>query len=141
MNSAVAMRLFGRTVRIGIASPLTVVMLLLPVSLAWCCTDSSMPVATDCGAAQHPDASASCLGMAAEFGRDGIPADTRQALIRPPKSAERLSVLDGDQYFAPLPSATVLPAPAHAIRFLTAAIPPPVPLHRPLYLQTARLRL
>ncbi|WP_273457463.1 hypothetical protein [Nevskia ramosa] len=141
MSPAVAMTIFGRTVRIGIVSLLTVVMLLLPVSLAWCCTGSSMPVATDCGAAQHPDASASCLGMAAEFGRDGIPADTRQALVRPLKSAEHFPVLDGDQHLAPRPSATVLPAPAHAIRFLTAAIPPPVPFHRPLYLQTARLRL
>ncbi|MDP3294226.1 MAG: hypothetical protein Q8M37_05740 [Nevskia sp.] len=117
-------------------------MLLLPVSLAWCCTGSAMPMATDCGAPQRQDAPASCLGMAAEFGRDSVPVDAGQALIRPLKSTDRLPALDdGDQHLAGRPSATVLPVSAHAIRFLTAAIPPPVPFHRPLYLQTARLRL
>lgn len=141
MNPAVAMTMFGRTIRTGIVSLLTVVMLLLPVSLAWCCTGSSMPASTDCKASLRQDAPASCLGMAAEFGRDSIPANVRQALIRPLKSADRVPAFDGDQPLAGRPSATVLPVSAHAIRFLTAAIPPPVSLHRPLYLQTARLRL
>ncbi|WP_295678764.1 hypothetical protein [uncultured Nevskia sp.] len=141
MSSALAMTMFGRTVRISIVSLLTAVMLLLPVSLAWCCMGSSMPAGADCAAAQHPDAPATCLSMAAEFGKNGIVADTRHALIRPQKSARRFPALDGDQHPAPRPSATVLPVSAHVTRFLTAAIPPPVPFHRPLYLQTARLRL
>ncbi|WP_293394432.1 hypothetical protein [Nevskia sp.] len=141
MNPAVAMTMFGRTIRTGIVSLLTVVMLLLPVSLAWCCTGGSMPASTDCEASPRQDAPASCLGMAAEFGRVSVPADARQVLIRPLKSADRLPEFDGDTHLAARPSAATWPVPPQAIRFLTAAIPPPVSLHRPLYLQTARLRL
>lgn len=142
MNFAVAMTIFGRTVRISIVSALTVVMLLLPVSLAWCCTGGSMPAAADCdGASPCRDERANCLGMAAGFDRDGIPANARQALVRPLKSADRFSGFDGDRDIAGWPSATVPPVSAHGGRFLTTQIPPPVSFHRPLYLQTARLRL
>lgn len=142
MNPAVAMTIFGRTVRISIVSALTVVMLLLPVSLAWCCTGSSMPATADCGEASPcQDEQASCLGMAAGFDRNGIPANARQALLRPLKSADRFSGFDGDRHLAVWPSATVPPVCAHAKRVLTTAISPPVSFHRPLYLQTARLRL
>lgn len=141
MNPAVVMTMFGRTIRTGIVSLLTVVMLLLPVSLAWCCTGNSMSAVIDCEAPLRQDASTRCFGMAAEFSRDSIPANARQALIRPLKSADRVPAFDGDQPLAGRPSAPVLPVSARAIRFLTAAIPPPVSLYRPLYLQTARLRL
>ncbi|MDP3293478.1 MAG: hypothetical protein Q8M37_01915 [Nevskia sp.] len=141
MNPAFAMTMLGRTIRTGIVGLLTLVLLLLPVSLAWCCSGSAMPASTDCGALPHQDAPASCLGMAAEFGRVSVPADTRQVLIRPLKTDDRHPEFDGDQHLAGRPSAAVLPASAHAIRFLTAAIPPLVSFCRPLYLRTARLRL
>ncbi len=141
MNRAAALTLFGRTIRVGIVGVLAIVMLLLPVSLAWCCTGTSMPAATDCGATQRQDSSASCLGMAAALGADTVPVDARQALIQPLKSADRLSALGGDGHLAGSPSAGLLPVSAHAIRFLDAVFPPPVSSRRPLYLQTARLRL
>jgi len=141
MNPAFTMTMLGRTIRTGIVALLTLVLLVLPVSLAWCCTGSFMPAPTECGASPHKDAPASCLGMAAEFGRVSVPADARQVLTRPLKSDDRHPEFDGDQHLAGWPSAMVLPASAHAIRFLTAAIPPLVSFCRPLYLRTARLRL
>jgi len=141
MNPAFAMTILGRTIRTGIVGLLTLVLMLLPISLAWCCSASAMPASADCGASPHQNASASCVGMAAEFGRVSIPADARQVLIRPTKSVDRHPEVGGDQHLAGRPSATVLPASAHAIRFLTAAIPPLVSFYHPLYLRTARLRL
>lgn len=141
MNPAFAMTMLGRTIRTGIVGLLSVVLSLLPVSLAWCCSGSAMPAATDCGASPNQDAPATCLGMAAGFGRVSIPADARQVLIRALKTDDRHPEFDGDQHLAGRPSATELPASAYAIRFLTAAIPLLVSFYRPLYLRTARLRL